>query len=90
MDGQPRGLGHIAGDEIRAALHQVGDECHVAGEAVQAGDKQHGAALAALGEGGEELGPVGVTPAAFDLGVFGHELAVADEPGDGLALCVQA
>jgi len=52
--------------------------------------KQHGAALAALGEGGEELGPVGVPAPALDLGELGHEPAGADESGDGLALGVEA
>ncbi len=66
---------HVAGDEVGAVLHQGGDESYVAGKAVEAGDKQHGAALAALGEGGEELGPVGVPAPALDLGELGHEPA---------------
>jgi hypothetical protein len=35
VDGQPVGLGHIASDEVRAALHQVGDESDVAGQPVK-------------------------------------------------------
>jgi hypothetical protein len=84
MDGEAGGLRYVAGDEIRPGFHQVGDECHVAGEAVQTGNEKYGAALAAFSQSGKELGPVGVPSAALDLGVFGDELAGANESGDGL------
>jgi hypothetical protein len=61
VDGQPVGLGHIAGDEIRAALHQVGDKSDVAGQPIKAGNQQGSAALAALLKGGKQLRPVRVS-----------------------------
>ena len=90
VNGQPVGLGHIAGNEVGPALHQIGDEGHVAGEPVKAGDQQGRAALAALIERGQELRPVRVPPSALDLGELSHELAAVDLAGDGLTLRVKA
>ena len=90
VNGQPVGLGHVAGHEIDAALHQVCDEGHVAGQTVQTGDQKHGTALAALFQGGEELRPVRVPASALDLGEFGGQLTAVDLAGDSLALRVEA
>lgn len=88
MNRQPVGLGHIAGNEIRAALHQIGDEGDVTGQPVKAGNQQGSAALSALLKGGKQLRPVRVSASALDLGELGHELAAVDLAGNGLALCV--
>ncbi len=53
VDGQPVGLGHIASDEVRAALHQVGNESDVAGQPVKTSNQQGSAALPALLKGGK-------------------------------------
>jgi len=90
VDGQPVGLGHIASNEVRAALHQVGNEGNVTGQPVKAGNQQGSAALPALLKGGKQLGPVRVPPSALDLGELGHELATVDLAGDGLTLRVKA
>ena len=90
VNGQPVGLGHVTGDEIDAALHQVGDEGHVAGQPIQAGDQQNGAALTALVERSEELRPVRVSASTLDLGKLGGQLAAVHLAGDGLALRVKA
>ena len=55
---------HVHRHEINAALHQVRDEGDVARQAVEAGDQQHGAALAAFRQGGVKLGPVRVAASA--------------------------
>ena len=90
VDGQPVGLGHIASDEVRAALHQICDKSDVAGQPVKTGNQQGSAALPALLKGGKQLGPVRVPPSALDLGELGHELATVDLAGDGLTLRVKA
>lgn len=89
VNGQPVGLGHVTGDEVRAALHQVGDESDVAGQPVKAGNQQGSATLPALFEGGQKLRPVRVPASALDLGELGHELAAVHLAGNGLALRVQ-
>ena len=48
VDGQPVGLGHIASDEVRAALHQICDKSDVAGQSVKTGNQQGSAALPTL------------------------------------------
>ena len=90
VDGQPVGLGHIAGDEVGTALHQIGDEGDVTGQPVKAGNQQGSAALPALLKGGKQLRPVRVPASALDLGELGHELAAVDLAGDGLTLRVKA
>jgi hypothetical protein len=60
-------MGHVHGDELHVAVHQVGDEHHIAREPIQLGDEKHGAALPAFGYCREQLGPIGVLLAAFDL-----------------------
>src|ERR1035438_3638808 len=90
VDGQPVGLGHIASDEVRAALHQVGNESDIAGQPVKAGNQQSSAALPTLFKCGQELRPVRVPASALDLGELGHELATVDLAGDGLTLRVKA
>jgi len=87
---QPVGLGHIASDEVRAALHQVGNEGNVTGQPVKAGNQQGSAALPALFKGGKQLRPVRVSASALDLSELGHELATIDLAGDGLTLRVKA
>ena len=90
VDGQPVGLGHIASDKVRAALHQVGDESNVAGQPVKAGNQQGSATLPTLFEGGEELRPVRMPASALDLGELGHERAAVHLAGNGLALRIEA
>jgi hypothetical protein len=90
VDGQPVGLGHIASDEVRAALHQICDKSDVAGQPVKAGNQQGSAALPTLFKSGQELRPVRVPASALDLGELGHELASVDLAGDGLTLRVKA
>jgi hypothetical protein len=90
VDGQPVGLGHIAGNEIRAALHQICDKSDVAGQPVKAGNQQGSAALPALFKGGKQLRPVRVPPSALDLSELGHELTTVGLAGDGLTLRVKA
>src|ERR1017187_8427225 len=90
VDGQPVGLGHIASDEVRAALHQVGNKSDVAGQSVKTGNQQGSAALPTLFKCGQELRPVRVPASALDLGELGHELAAVDLAGDGLTLRVKA
>ena len=77
-------------NEVRAALHQVGDESDVAGQPIKASNQKNGAALPALFERGQELRPVSVPASALDLGELGYELATVDLAGDGLTLRVQA
>ena len=43
MDGQSIGLRKVRGDELQAALHQLGDETDVAAKAIKPGDHQSGA-----------------------------------------------
>jgi len=90
VDRQPVGLGHITSNEVRTALHQVGDESDVAGQPVESGNQQGGAALPALLKGGQELRPVRVPASALDLGELGHELAAVHLAGDGLTLGFKA
>jgi hypothetical protein len=90
VDGQPVGLGHIASDEVRAALHQICDKCDVTGQPVKTGNQQSSAALPTLFKCGQELRPVRVPASALDLGELGHELAAVDLAGDGLTLRVKA
>ena len=81
---------HVHGNEIDAALHQVGDKCYVAGKPIKAGDQEHGAALAAFLQGGAQLRSVAHPPPAFDLGELRHELAgLTDVAVDRLALRVR-
>ena len=68
-------FGHVDGDEVLAALHQRADEGDVTGQPVQVGDQQRGAAPAAFGEGGRQLGPVRVALAALNLRVLRQQLA---------------
>jgi hypothetical protein len=53
VNGEPVGLGHIASYEVCPALHQICDKGNVAGQPIKAGIQEHGAALPALGKGGE-------------------------------------
>ena len=86
MQPKPSGLRHVASHELRAAVHQVGDEGDIAGQSVQAGDNQHCPALAGQIEGGGELGPVGLLP-ALNLGELARKRALAaDIGGDSRAL----
>ena len=62
---------------------------YVAGQPVEAGDQQGGAALPAFFERGQQLGPVRVPASALDLGELGHELAAVHLAGNSLPLRVQ-
>jgi hypothetical protein len=70
VNGEAGGLRHVAGDEIRAVLHQSGDERDIAGEPVEAGNQEHGAAFAAFGQGSEELGTVDVPAIVILSGIW--------------------
>ena len=66
MQHEPAGMGHIDGDKVRRALHQVGDEGDVAGETVELGDQQGRLVPAARLQGERELRAV-VFAAGLDL-----------------------
>ena len=90
MDGEAVRGRHVHRDEIHAALHQVRNEGDIARQAVEAGNHQHGAALAALGQRRVKLRAIAVPAPAFNLGERGGELAAAgDVAGDHLALRLQ-
>jgi hypothetical protein len=78
VDGEAIRGRRVHRDEIHAALHQVRNEGDIAGEAVKAGNQQHGAALAALGQRRVKLRAVAVPAPAFNLGEHGGEPAAAD------------
>src|SRR4051795_8373514 len=70
-----RGMRFIDRDEIDAALHQIRDERHIAGEPVELGYKQ-GSLLALAGcERGLQLRPVIALP-TFDFRELGYERPV--------------
>jgi hypothetical protein len=50
---EPVGLGHIVSYEVCPALHRICDKSNVAGQPIKAANQEHGAALPALGKGGE-------------------------------------
>lgn len=79
---QARGVGHIDGDKICGAFHEIGDEGDVAGQAVELGDEQGGFVLAAGVEGKRELGTV-VFGAALDLDELGEDGALRLRRGFG-------
>jgi hypothetical protein len=59
MDREPLGMRHVHGDEFHIAVHQVGDEGDVAGQAIETCNQKGGAALSAFRDRGEQLGPIG-------------------------------
>jgi hypothetical protein len=76
VDREPVGLGEVDGGELDAALHQVRDERHVAGQPIQFRDDQGRTVEAAEAEGLGELRAV-VALAALDLHDFSREAPVA-------------
>ena len=94
VDGEPVGLGHVGGDELDAGLHQPGDEVNIAGQPIQLGDDQRCLLPAAQLDGLEQLGPVGVALAGFDLGKLSQQGSGAPpsskEPADRLPLFCQS
>lgn len=56
VKGQARGLRHVAGDEVYAALYQVGSKSNIAGQAIQAGNQQDRAAIGVLRKAARSCG----------------------------------
>jgi hypothetical protein len=52
------GAWHVNGDEFNIAIHQAGNEMHIAVEPVELGTNQDGAALPAFCERGKKLRPL--------------------------------
>jgi hypothetical protein len=63
----------IDGHELDPAFHQVGDEVHIAGKAIEFRDNQRRLVALASGEGSLQLGTVRPF-SALDLSIFGREL----------------
>ncbi len=78
VNGEPGSLRHVAGDEVRPALHEVGNESDVAGQTIKAGNEEQSTAFAAVGQRGQKLRPVAVPASALDLRILGHQLAATD------------
>jgi len=69
---QPVHAGHVGGDEVNPALHQVGDERHADRQPAELGDQQRRTAGAAHGERCGQADAVGLAPAL-------HILELADD-----------
>ena len=91
MDHQLVGVGIVDGLELHPALHQVGNEGHVAAQAVELGNDERSLLLTALGQGGQQLGAF-VFLTALDLGVVGADGVVLPlgEQAHGFLLGVES
>src|SRR4051794_1797118 len=87
MNRQPRGLRHVASNEINTRFHEVGNEGDVTRQPVKMSNQQYGEVLAAFFERSKERWPVGVILPALDFGAC-KGLTVGGETGDGLLLRV--
>jgi hypothetical protein len=91
MDSEPVRLRHIDGDEFHVAVHQIGDESYIARKPVQTGDDKDCPALAAFGQGGEQLRPIRVFLSALDFNELRSDMStVPDISTDGFALRIHA
>lgn len=72
------------GNKLNPRLHEAGDEMDVAGQPVKLGDHKRGLLASTEFDGFEQLGPVAVPLAGFDLGELGMQGTGSQETGDGL------
>jgi hypothetical protein len=91
MDGKAVGLGEVHGGELDAGLHEVEDEGHIAGQAIQLRDDEDSAMEAAQAQGLSQARAV-IILAALDFHHLCHELPVpaVEVRADGFLLRLEA
>ena len=87
VQGEAGCLGHVYGEEVHTALHEVRNEGDVARETVESGNQEHRPFPPAEIEGAAEFRPI-IPPAALYLRHFGRQFAAdpREVPGDGRRL----